>query len=100
MIPSGQNFQPVREHAMRALSSIGESAKAALPALISGLQDADTEVRAYAAFALAKIGQFASDAVPALIEALADVSERVRQHAMLALNQIGTAEAKKALGQL
>lgn len=76
----------VRETAADSLGRIGD---AAVPALITALEDADRDVRAQAARALARMGPKAEAAIPALIEALDDDDKFVRQGAARALGQIG-----------
>ena len=54
------------------LGGIGSGAKAAIPALMESLKDADEVVRYFAAGALGGIGPEAKAAVPALMELLKD----------------------------
>ena len=69
---------PVRMYAVRALSQIGSSTKAAIPGLLWALQQPDSsELRQAAAKALAGIGPEAKEAVAALIVRLKD-DERER----------------------
>ena len=76
----------VRETAADSLGRIGD---AAVPALITALDDPDRDVRAQAARALARMGPQAEAAIPALIDALDDDNKEVRQGAARALGQIG-----------
>ena len=72
---------------------------AALPALISALDDTDPSVRAWSAQDIGNIGAGAASAVPALIEMLAHGDEGGRNSAAIALRGIGPA-AKSALPAL
>lgn len=76
----------VRETAADSLGRLGD---AAVPALITALEDADRDVRAQATRALARMGPKAEEAIPALIEALDDDDKEVRRGAARALGQIG-----------
>jgi hypothetical protein len=60
--------------------------KELVPALITTLGDADTEVRQHAGMALAALGQ---DAVTALVDALKDPQKERRAGAAYALGQMG-----------
>jgi hypothetical protein len=68
----GRPIRPVtaRAVAARALGAAGETAKAAVPALIQALDDGDSGVRGGTARALGRIGETAQAAVPALMQAL------------------------------
>lgn len=83
----------VRQSLAGALAGIGPDAKAAVPALIQALKDAEASVRATTAYALGQIRS--KTAVPALTEALQDPKGRVRMEAAYALGTIG-AEASSA----
>lgn len=72
---------------------------AALPALMTALEDSDQHVRAYAAFDLGDMGSKAAPAVGRLIETLGDPDEYVRHSVCSALGGIGPA-AKAALPAL
>jgi HEAT repeat protein len=73
--------------------------RAALPALITALQDSDGNVRAWSAQAIGEIGPDAARAVPALIALLRSEDEGSRNSACIALYGIGPA-AKEALPAL
>jgi HEAT repeat protein len=73
--------------------------RAALPALIAALQDADGSVRAWSAQAIGEIGLDAAQAVPALVMLLGNADEGSRNSACIALYGIGPA-AKAALPAL
>jgi HEAT repeat protein len=73
--------------------------RAALPALIAALQDADGSVRAWSARAIGEIGPDAAQAVPALVRLLGNADEASRNSACIALSGIGSA-AKAALPAL
>ncbi|MCZ6676829.1 MAG: HEAT repeat domain-containing protein [Candidatus Poribacteria bacterium] len=85
----------VRQHAIWALSEIGEDSKAAVPALIKALRDEEVEVRASAAAAFGQIGKPSKGAVTALIAVLKDAEEDlwVRQNTAYALGAIGEPDA-------
>ena len=72
-----------------ALSKIGPAARAAVPALVRVLGDANRSVREEAAEALGTIGADAASAVVALRTALTDQEWTVRTNAARALGQIG-----------
>jgi hypothetical protein len=74
-----------------ALNKIGPAARAAVPALVRVLGDANNSVRETAAEALGAIGPDASSAVAALIAVLGDPDWTVRTNAARALGQIGRA---------
>ena len=78
-----------RNHAVWALSLIGELAEAAVPALINALADEDAEVRLNVVRTLGVIGKPAKAAVPALVNALADEDGSVRSYVAEALGVIG-----------
>jgi HEAT repeat protein len=73
--------------------------RAALPALIAALRDADGSVRAWSAQAIGEIGPDAAQAVPALVMLLGNADEGSRNSACIALYGIGPA-AKVALPAL
>jgi HEAT repeat protein len=73
--------------------------RAALPALIAALQDADGSVRAWSAQAIGEIGPDATQAVAALVMLLGNADEGSRNSACIALYGIGPA-AKAALPAL
>jgi len=73
--------------------------RACLPALITTLEDSDTNVRAWAAQAIGEIGPDAAQAVPALVAMLVTGDEGSRNSACIALRGIGPA-AKAALPAL
>ena len=92
--------EDLREYAVRALVSMGDTANGAIPALIEALDDPADEVRTYSAYALANFGEAASEAIPALVKAFDDESDRVKHHVAFALEKIGTPEAHEALRAL
>ncbi len=79
----------VRRRAAQTLRSVGQEAKAAVPALIVALNDESRIVREFAAAALGNIGPEAKAAVPALIDAFSDESYSPRTSAAAALGSIG-----------
>ncbi|BBM82955.1 HEAT repeat domain-containing protein [Candidatus Uabimicrobium amorphum] len=76
----------VRMHTANAIGKIGEkAATAAMPVLLSLLEDIESEVQTYAAIALGKMGKKA-------VSILRDIiihKPRLRSHAAYALGQIG-----------
>jgi HEAT repeat protein len=87
----GDKDTAVRRKAAGALVKRGKDARAAVPALVRALNDADESVRADCARALGKVG---APAVPALVEAAGDKEVRTRRGAVLALGWMGpTAKA-------
>jgi hypothetical protein len=79
----------MRQTIVDALTRIGQ---AAVPSLVTLLDEPKAQVRAEAVLALARIGPEAQDAVPRLIELVKqDPDERVRKNAVRALGQIGPA---------
>src|SRR2546430_13391454 len=78
-----------RRKAIEALSNVGTSDPAVIPALIEALDDREAGVRSAAVLALLKIGPEASDAVPALRKAQKDKDVKVRTYATKALVRIG-----------
>lgn len=94
-----------RREAARSLSLIGAKAKAAVPALIKGLDDDEEQVFFWSATALAKIGPDAIEAAPELIKLLRRSKRRYKDqiHVRIvhALTEIGPAvvpQLTKALG--
>ncbi len=79
----------VRAAAAWALSQVGPSGAAAVPALVAALTDPNPRVRCLAAIALREIGPHATNAVPALAKALSDSEPSVRAPAAQALGAIG-----------
>lgn len=77
-----------RNKAAYAISGMGASAKAAVPALIEALHDPEAAVRYPVCVALREIGPDAKDAVPALKEALDDRNDDVAAMARRALMKI------------
>lgn len=73
--------------------------RAALPALIAALQDADGSVRGWSAQAIGAIGPDAAQAVPALVKLLGNTDDGSRISACIALDGIGPA-ARAALPAL
>ena len=84
-----------RREAARSLSLIGAKAKAAVPALIKGLDDDEEQVFFWSATALAKIGPDAIEAAPELIKLLRRSKRRYKDqiHVRIvhALTEIGPA---------
>lgn len=76
----------VRANAAQALASYGHQAKAAVPALVSALEDPDDVVRQNAIAALENCGPVA---VPALIKALGSPRAGTRRLAALVLDRMG-----------
>jgi HEAT repeat protein len=73
--------------------------RAALPALITALWDADGSVRAWSAQAIGQMGPDGARAVPSLIALLGSADEGSRNSACIALHGIGPA-ARQALPAL
>ena len=87
---------------MNAVQVLGQIGEAAVPALISLLQDPEVHVRTSAARALVQIGtpeavKATMEILPALILLLQDPNEDVRRNVAQVLRQIGTPEALKAV---
>ncbi|MBL9122522.1 MAG: HEAT repeat domain-containing protein [Planctomycetaceae bacterium] len=74
-----------------AADSLARIGPAAVPALLTAMENRDPAVRARAAQAFARMGPEASAAVPALTRALQDRDPDVRKSAARALGQIGPA---------
>jgi HEAT repeat protein len=93
----------VRREALRSIGKLKEraplDARAVLPLLVAGLDDADPGVRTVAATYLGIIHEGAADAVPALVKALTDPEPAVRRAAATALGSFG-ADAAPALPAL
>jgi HEAT repeat protein len=93
----------VRREALRSIGKLKEraplDARAVLPLLVDGLDDADPGVRTVAATYLGIIHEGGAEAVQALIEALKDPEPAVRRAAASALGSFG-AEATPALAAL
>ncbi len=89
----------VRRDAAFALDAMGAGAKAALPALIRALDDADRQVWSFSISAIAHLGPDAQEAIPALIDGLGNRKSRGRDRdrrqavtrAAFALSRIGVA---------
>jgi hypothetical protein len=78
-----------RQKAVAALTQVGATDDAVIPALIDALKDRDLVVRDKAVLALFNIGPAAQDAVPALEEiAKNDSDATVRDHAAKALAKV------------
>jgi HEAT repeat protein len=77
-----------RTAALSALQSVGAADPAAVPAIVSALNDKTPEVRDKAVIALLNIGPPAKDAVAALEKAKDDPDAKVRSHAAAALKRI------------
>src|SRR5262249_27344873 len=83
----------LHQQAIGTVQTLGESGKAAVPALIRILQDKDERwQRQSAAHALSAIGPSAKAAVPALVEALKDEEPDLRSIALGALGRIGAGD--------
>jgi len=83
-----------------AALALGKIGAAAVPALIKGLQDAETTVRARSAQAQAEMGPAAKAAIPALKRALKDRQVKVRWRAAYALVKVDDANPEEALKSL
>jgi HEAT repeat protein len=94
--------QPDAPEALPAIDEVGrrgESAKAAVPALIKALASKLEVVRWHAARALGALGPAATEAVPALTAALGDEQANVRAYAAFALGAVGK-DAEPAVERL
>ena len=96
-----------RREAARSLALLGPDAKAAVPALVKGLDDDEEQVFFWSATALAKFGPDAREATPELIKHLRRSSRRYRDQVRVrivhALTQIGTVavpQLTEALGPM
>ena len=89
----GRGDKVKRREAARSLALLGPKAKAAVPALVKGLDDDEEQVFFWSATALAKIGPDAREATPELIKRLRRSSRRYRDQVRVrivhALTQIG-----------
>jgi hypothetical protein len=74
------------------IRTLGPTAKAAVPELVTLLHSRDWTIRAWSAGDLGKIGPEASAAVPDLVKGLADKDEHVRAAACGALVAIGASK--------
>ena len=90
------NNPNLRRHAALALGGYGPKAKAAIPALLDGLDDAADGVRDCSIAALTRVG---ADGIPALLKAVRDPSAQVQTGAWRVLANLGAA-AKPALPDL
>ena len=83
-----------RREAARSLSFLGPKAKAAVPALVKGLDDDEEQVFFWSVTALAKIGPDAQEATPELIDRLRRSPRRYKDQIQVriihALTQIGS----------
>ena len=79
-----------------ALGRISDEAKAAVPSLIDGLKDPDSDVRSSAALLLGKMGIEAKTAIPSLVDSLKNSDAKVRQYAVSALKSIAASLYEKA----
>ena len=77
------------------LQALGPAAKAAVPALITQLDDRDLELRASALVVLGDLGPLARDAAPAVMKCLTDPDLGLRCCASNTLKQIDPATAAK-----
>jgi hypothetical protein len=82
----------VRIEAVRYLQDMGPRAAAAVPALISTLEDLDPHLRQESARALGQIGASAKRAVPALEAAAESSDPTLREAARTALERINGSE--------
>ena len=93
-----------RREAARSLALLGPDAKAAVPALVKGLDDDEEQVFFWSATALAKIGPAAYEATPELIKRLKRSSRRYKDqiHVRIvhALTQIGPQAVPQLTGAL
>ena len=89
----GSGDKVKRREAARSLALLGPDAKAAVPALVKGLEDDEEQVFFWSATALAKIGPAAYEATPKLIKRLERSRRRYKDQVHVrivhALTQIG-----------
>jgi HEAT repeat protein len=100
----GSGDKVKRREAARSLALLGPAARAAVPALIKGLDDDEEQVFFWSATALAKIGPDAHEATPELIKRLKRSGRRYKDqfHVRIvhALTQIGPAAVLELIGAL
>jgi HEAT repeat protein len=89
--------QVVRLHAATVLGSMGDDARAAVPALIALLHDStNVHDRKLAALTLGEIGPAAAEAIPALFAAVDDDDEGLAEMAEWALEEIDVMDEQGA----
>ena len=100
----GSGDKVKRREAARSLALLGPAARAAVPALITGLDDDEEQVFFWSATALAKIGPDAHEATPELIKRLKRSGRRYKDQVHVrivhALTQIGPAAVLQLTGAL
>ena len=100
----GSGDKVKRREAARSLALLGPAARAAVPALIKGLDDDEEQVFFWSATALAKIGPDAHEATPELIKRLKRSGRRYKDQVHVrivhALTQIGPAAVLELTGAL
>ena len=100
----GSDDKVKRREAARSLALLGPAARAAVPALIKGLDDEEEQVFFWSVTALAKIGPDAHEATPELIKRLKRSERRYKDQVHVrivhALTQIGTAAVHELIGAL
>ncbi|MDP6913741.1 MAG: HEAT repeat domain-containing protein [Verrucomicrobiota bacterium] len=100
----GSGDKVKRREAARSLALLGPAARAAVPALIKGLDDDEEQVFFWSATALAKIGPDAHEATPELIKRLKRSGRRYKDQVHVrivhALTQIGPAAMLQLTGAL
>ncbi len=100
----GSGDKVKRREAARSLALLGPAARAAVPALIKGLDDDEEQVFFWSATALAKIGPDAHEATPELIKRLKRSGRRYKDQVHVrivhALTQIGPAAVLQLTGAL
>ncbi len=83
--------EQVRRSTAEALGGMGDTGKAAIPALCGALRnDESNDVRLWAALSLGKLGKGDEQATMALFEVLANKDSPIRRYAASALGEIGT----------
>ena len=100
--PAGQGDATAGTRAARFLleDPLLPGLRQALPALATGVQDADAEARRAAIHVLETMGRQAAPAAPALIDALADRDRFVRWSAARALGKIRPPQAETVVAAL
>ena len=100
----GSGDKVKRREAARSLALLGPAARAAVPALIKGLDDDEEQVFFWSATALAKIGPDGHEATPELIKRLKRSGRRYKDQVHVrivhALTQIGPAAVLQLTGAL
>src|SRR5205823_1334495 len=90
---------PQKKNALGRLGKMGTAAKAAVPACMALLNDADPSVRVHAAVALYRVDQQTQPGVSVLISGLHDEDIGVRSLSAWGIGEIGSA-AKEAVAAL